>query len=207
MHHIPKITVWVTTSSQRLMELVFFNQTVNSECYLSKLHDSSISQLSATVVHARWCYITHSKCCLDFLHGNFDPRMISPICYGRGQKWPPNSQNINPCNFVLCGYLNEKLFPKRQASIMQLRASDCSNVRWNYGENAPVSDHKRSYPYFRSSRTEWWSYWACNPNRINLHELFFACNRYVCTIIWILKFLFQISIRYHFICHPVCIYV
>jgi hypothetical protein len=31
-------------------------------------------------------------------------------------------RKINPCNFVLWGYLKEKLFPKRPASIMKLRA-------------------------------------------------------------------------------------
>jgi hypothetical protein len=53
MHHTPQTTVWAAVSSQTLMELAFFNQTVNSECFLSKLHDSSVSQLTETVVHAR----------------------------------------------------------------------------------------------------------------------------------------------------------
>lgn len=61
---------------------------------------------------------------LEFLHDTFGPCVISQqhsARYECRQKWPPNSWNINPCNFVLLGYLKEKLFPKRQASIMQLR--------------------------------------------------------------------------------------
>jgi hypothetical protein len=58
-HHAPKITIWVAIYSQGPIGPVFFDQTVNSERYLSLLHNSFVPQLIATglplntVVHAR----------------------------------------------------------------------------------------------------------------------------------------------------------
>jgi hypothetical protein len=43
-----KITVWVAISSHGIIGPVFFNETVNSYCYLAILHNNFMLQLIAT---------------------------------------------------------------------------------------------------------------------------------------------------------------
>jgi hypothetical protein len=36
--------------------------------------------------------------------------------------WPPHSPDINPCDFFLWSFLKEKVFQRRPANVVQLRA-------------------------------------------------------------------------------------
>jgi hypothetical protein len=112
---------------------------------------------------------------LDFLHDTLRPSVISHryhTCHGRGHKWPPNSPDINPCDFFLWGYLMEKLFPKKTSLNNVTHGFDCSNVWWNYTKYVLLSDHEHSHSHFRSCITDQWSWWACNSSRIIIHELY-----------------------------------
>jgi hypothetical protein len=35
---------------------------------------------------------------------------------------PPNSHDLNPCDYFLCGFLKENIFQKKPQTIMELRA-------------------------------------------------------------------------------------
>jgi hypothetical protein len=62
---------------------------------------------------------------LDFLNDTFDLHVISnqfPDHFTRGQNWPPYSPDLNPCDYFLWGFLEEKLFLKKPQTIMELRA-------------------------------------------------------------------------------------
>jgi hypothetical protein len=52
---------------------------------------------------------------LDCLHDNFDSGVIwnwFPDSFTCGQNWPPNSPDLNPCDYFLYGFLKKKIFPK-----------------------------------------------------------------------------------------------
>jgi hypothetical protein len=65
---------------------------------------------------------------LGFLHDNFDSHAISNRFHGRfacGQNWPPNSPDLNPCDYFLWGFLKENIFffeKNEPETIMKLRA-------------------------------------------------------------------------------------
>jgi hypothetical protein len=48
VHHASRITVWVTISGHGLLEPIFFEETVNSVCYLSILRKTFMPHLLAT---------------------------------------------------------------------------------------------------------------------------------------------------------------
>jgi hypothetical protein len=59
----------VAISSHGLLGLIFFEETVNSERYLSMLHSTFVPHLlcyrlavTNSVVHAAWSQAAHSKC-------------------------------------------------------------------------------------------------------------------------------------------------
>jgi hypothetical protein len=48
MHHAPRITAWVAISSHGLLGPIFFEETVNSEQYLSMLCSTFVPHFLAT---------------------------------------------------------------------------------------------------------------------------------------------------------------
>jgi hypothetical protein len=61
----------------------------------------------------------------DFLHDTFYSLVISnqfPDRFTCGQNWPPNSPDMNPCDYFLLGFLKEKIFPKKPQTVMELKA-------------------------------------------------------------------------------------
>jgi hypothetical protein len=72
VHHAPRITVWVAISSHGLLVPVFFDETVNSERYLSMMRNTLCLTfllkfvVTNLAVHARWSQAAHSECCFEF---------------------------------------------------------------------------------------------------------------------------------------------
>jgi hypothetical protein len=59
------------------------------------------------------------------VHGTFDSRVISNRFLERfacGQNWPPDSPDLNPCDYFLWEFLKENIFPKKPQTVMGLRA-------------------------------------------------------------------------------------
>jgi hypothetical protein len=122
VRHAPGITVWVTISSHGLLGPIFFEETVNSERYLSKLCNTFVPHLLATglPLQTQWfmqdgAWPHTVNIVLDFLHDNFDSRVISnrfPNRFACGQNLPPNSPDLNTCDYFLWGFLKKKIFPK-----------------------------------------------------------------------------------------------
>jgi hypothetical protein len=98
---------------------IFFEQTVNSEHYLSTLHNTFMPHLLATglPLQTQWFMQDGARprtvnIVLDFLHDIFDSL-------------------LNPRDFFLRGFLKEKIFPKKPRPIMKLRAliiQACSEI-------------------------------------------------------------------------------
>lgn len=134
------VTVWAAISSHGLIGP--FEEIVNSERYLSMLRNNFIPQLLATALpfNTQWFMQDGARphtanIVLDFLHEIFGTRVISlrfPGRFNGGQFWPPNSPDLNPCDFFLWGSLKEKIFPKRPRDLMELRRlilQACSEIK------------------------------------------------------------------------------
>jgi hypothetical protein len=84
VHHALRITVWVTISSHGLPGPVYFEETVNGECYLSILHNTCVPHLLATglLLQTQWFMqvggrLHTANAVLDSLHDTFDSHVIS----------------------------------------------------------------------------------------------------------------------------------
>jgi hypothetical protein len=131
VHHAPRITVWVAISSHALLGPVFFEDTANSEHYLSMLHNTFVPQLLATGLLLQ---LTDS-CRMEPGHTQrmlfwtffmtLLTRMSSSsnfLIMSHGQNWPLNSPDLSPCDYFLWVFLKEKISPKQPQTIMELRA-------------------------------------------------------------------------------------
>jgi hypothetical protein len=84
VHHAPRIRVWVSLSSHVLLGPVFYEESVNSDYYLSMLHNTSVPQLLATglPLQSQWfmqdvARPNTANVVLDFLLDDFDSHVIS----------------------------------------------------------------------------------------------------------------------------------
>jgi hypothetical protein len=121
MHRALIITVWVGTSSHGLLGPTFFEEKVNSKCYLSMLHNTFVPHLLATsfLLQTQWFMqdgirLHTVNVVLDFLHVNSNRFPDSFTCR---QNWPPSSPDLIPCDCFLWGFLKEMIFPKKATNI------------------------------------------------------------------------------------------
>jgi hypothetical protein len=120
MHHAPRITVWIIISSHGLLWPILFEETVKSEHYLSMLRNTFVANLLATGLPLQTLWFMQdgtrphtASVVLDFLHDTCNLRVMSnqfPDRFAYGQNWPPNSPDLNPCDYFLWGLLKEIIF-------------------------------------------------------------------------------------------------
>jgi hypothetical protein len=130
-NHAPRITVWVAISNRGLLRPIFFEETVNSERYVSMLCNTFAPHLlTGLSFQTQWfmqdgaSQHTANVVC-DFLHDTFNLRVISnrfPDRFACGQNCSPNSHDLNPCDYFLWGFIKVKIFLKKPETIMELRA-------------------------------------------------------------------------------------
>jgi hypothetical protein len=84
VHHSPRISMWVAISSHGLLGSIFFEETVNSEHYLSMLRNTFVPYLLATglPLQTQWfmkagARLNTANVVLDFLHDIFNLHVIS----------------------------------------------------------------------------------------------------------------------------------
>jgi hypothetical protein len=122
VHHAPRITAWVAISSHGLLGPIFFEETVNSERYVSMPCNTSVPHLLATdlPLQTRW-FIQEvarphtTNVVLAFLHDSSDSRVISHGFldgFAYEQNWPLTRPDLNPCDYLLSGFLKQKISPK-----------------------------------------------------------------------------------------------
>jgi hypothetical protein len=67
VRHAPRITVWATVTSHGPLRPIFCEETLNSEHYLSTLHNTFVSHLLATGLllqtHCQWFMQDGASCC------------------------------------------------------------------------------------------------------------------------------------------------
>jgi hypothetical protein len=104
---------------------------VNNEHYLSMLCNTFVPHLLATGLPLQtqwfmqeWIQATHSEYCFGLRHDIFDSHVVSNRFsdhFACGQNWPPNSPDLNPCDYFLWGFLKEKIFLKKPQTVIKLR--------------------------------------------------------------------------------------
>jgi hypothetical protein len=132
VHHAPRITVWVTISTHGLPGPIFFEETVNTQHYLSILHNTFVHHLLATglPLQTQWFIKdgarSHSaNVVLDFLHDTF--QLVD--CYACGQNWPLNSLDLNPRDYFIWGFIKENIFPKTTANNNATESTNHSDLQ------------------------------------------------------------------------------
>jgi hypothetical protein len=117
VHHAPRITVWVAISSHGLLGPICFEETINIEHYFHMLHNTFVPHLLATGLpfQTQWFMQDGARphkanVVFIFLYDIFDSRANSnrfPDRFACGQNSPPNSSDLNPCDYCLWGFLKE----------------------------------------------------------------------------------------------------
>jgi hypothetical protein len=158
---VKNITVWVTTSMHRIIELFFFSDMDNSKCFLV-LYNNFILQLFATelLINLLWFMqdgtrLYTANFVLDFLHGNFGPQVISHCFPGHrdcGQVWPPYGTDINLWNlyFWIC--------VKEKQNINGTQNHDHATVTHSFRRHVPQGHHTSRFSSLRGCRAEWKAY-------------------------------------------------
>jgi hypothetical protein len=117
----------------------FLWETVNSERYLSVLHNTFVPRLLAThlPLQTQWFMQDGARphtanVVFNFQHDTFDWHVISnrfPKRFARGQNWR-RIPDLNSCDYFLSGFLKEKIFPKKPQTITELRALIIQAPHW-----------------------------------------------------------------------------
>jgi hypothetical protein len=139
VHHALRITAWVVVSSNGLLWQIFFEETVNSERYLSMLRIRFESHLLATglPLETEWFMQAGARphtanVVLDFLRDIFKRRIISnrfPERFECGQNWPPNRHDLNPCDLLSLRVPKGKDFSEEAANNNGIESPDHSDLQ------------------------------------------------------------------------------
>jgi inhibitor of nuclear factor kappa-B kinase subunit alpha len=120
--HDQKIGVWCAISAARIVGPIFFEETINSERYVSDILQpffESITEEEKTYGYfmqdgATAHIATYS---IHVLNKVFEDRLIS-----RGL-WPARSPDLNPCDFYLWESLKDKVYSSNPHTLDELKQS------------------------------------------------------------------------------------
>jgi hypothetical protein len=139
VYHAPRIRVWVAVSSHGLLRPIFFVETVNGECYLSMLCNTSVPHLLAASLSLQTQWLMQdgaspykANVVLYFRHDNFDSRVISnrfPDRFACGQNWSTNSTHLNKCNYFLWEFFKKTIFQKKAANSNGIESTNHSDLQ------------------------------------------------------------------------------
>ena len=124
-----RITVWCAISERGIFGPVFIDQNVNGRLYKQLLRSKFIPFAQGiNAVEGYWFMqdgaLPHrTNEVLDFLDEHFPNRVLGLGCRGKGIDWPPYSPDLNPCDFFLWGYLKDKVYAAKPATIEELKAA------------------------------------------------------------------------------------
>jgi hypothetical protein len=122
----------VAISSHGLLGTIFFEETVNSERYLSMLHNTFVPHRLATglLLQTHWFMQDEPGHTQRMLFWTFcttfstsvstqsDFLIVSHV----GRTGPRNNPDLKTCEYFLWGFLKEMIFLKKPQTIMELRA-------------------------------------------------------------------------------------
>lgn len=117
----PKVHVWCSISSNKIIGPYFFDSKVNSENYLNMLQQFYLLEHKKQKLYKSYYFqqdgapAHRAEIVQTWLEEQFDSKFV------KKDKWPPRSPDLNPCDFFLWGYHKDKVYAKRLDSIEQLK--------------------------------------------------------------------------------------
>lgn len=147
-----RVTVWCAISSVGIIGPWFFSENVNRESYQEAIRDKFVPEAQGLEAYEGYWFqqdgatphTTNEN--LELLDEHFHGRVIArnyQTRYGCGYEWPPNSPDLNPCDFYLWGKLKDRVYSTQPDNLTQLRAriqeeiedisqAECSRVISNF---------------------------------------------------------------------------
>lgn len=132
-----RISVWCAICEEGIFGPVFIDQTVNGERYLRLLRERFIPYAQGMNAVDRYWFMQDGANphrtidVLDFLDEHFTGRVLGldyPMRHDGGIDWPPYSPDLNPCDFFLRGYLEDKVKAAIQREIHAIDKQTLRNV-------------------------------------------------------------------------------
>lgn len=117
--HPIKVGIWVAMSKRRIIEPIFFHDTINAvryreqilEPFINSLHEDELTlgyfQQDGATAHT-------AQQTINYLQGYYGDRLISR------NRWPANSPDLTPLDFFLFGHLKNKVFQNRLHNLEEL---------------------------------------------------------------------------------------
>lgn len=125
-----RITVWCAISERGIIGPVFLDQNVNGERYKRMLLEEFIPVAQGMDAIEQFWFMQdgatphRTNDVMEALDEYFTGRVIGlgyPSRYGRGIDWPPNSPDLNICDFFLWGYLKDKVYRDKPRTLIELK--------------------------------------------------------------------------------------
>ena len=135
-HHVnlPGITVWCGLSSRGLIGPFFFDATMTGPVYLNLLQQSVMPSIREDFEQEEFYFQQDGA--PPHYHRDvrfFLDRILPNRWIGRRGfvEYPPRSPDLTPLDFFLWGYLKDKVYAQKPATVVQLRATierECTNI-------------------------------------------------------------------------------
>lgn len=136
--------VWRGISSRCVYGPYFFDDTINSETYQNLIENEFIKDLRKQEnLDEIWFQQDNapphtSNSTLEKLDFYFEDRIISKKKY---IFWPPNSPDINPCDFFLWGFLKSKIYStEKYKSITALKEKIIDEIKMLNNEKSMLEN-------------------------------------------------------------------
>lgn len=137
--HSPSVIVWCAINGNGIIGPIFVDSTVTSEVYLHDIVEPFIEKCCGTnMIDGYWFQQDgarphRTREVFDTLSEWFGDHIIgldAPRLTGGGIDWPPNSPDLNPCDYWLWGYLKSIVYTGRPQTINDLKKaiSDAINA-------------------------------------------------------------------------------
>ena len=122
-----KVGVWCAVSQTRIIGPIFFENTINSQRYISDILQPFFQHLTAYEKQNGWFQqdgaTAHTaRASMQALQEVFDDRIIS-----RGL-WPPRSPDLTPPDFYLWGKLKNSVYENNPRTTEELKANIAAGI-------------------------------------------------------------------------------
>lgn len=133
-----RLTVWCAVSAAGLIGPFLFTGNVNSEAYCRMLEEEFIPVAQGLATTDDWWFMQDGAPChrttaaFEILDEHFHGRVIGldyEPRFGCGIEWPPNSPDLNPCDYYLWGKLKDKVYRTKFRSLEQLKEKVIEEMR------------------------------------------------------------------------------
>ncbi|KAF8778336.1 hypothetical protein HNY73_015067 [Argiope bruennichi] len=121
-----KLNVWCGLSSRGLIGAFFFDATVTGPVYLNLLQQSVIPSIREVFEQDEFYFqqdgasSQYHRDVRSFLDGILPYRWIGRRGF---VEYPPRSPDLTPLDFFLWGYLKDKVYAQKHATVVQLRGT------------------------------------------------------------------------------------